>query len=63
MKRRLNSNSQEYHLVKNLSSKKEQKNSLWTPEELRKEEVRGVFVIGILATIISLRVADFPFLG
>jgi hypothetical protein len=35
------------------------KRPLWTKDELRKEEVRGIFAIGVIATLISLKISDF----
>ena len=31
------------------------KEELWTPDELKREEIRGVFVIGLIATFLSIR--------
>lgn len=45
-----------------MPSKKKRKNSLWAQEELKKEEVRGVFAIGIIATLVSIRIAGFSFI-
>lgn len=39
-----------------MTSKKSEKKPLWKPTELRKEEVRGIFAIGVITILISLKI-------